>query len=218
MTDLQTSERRSFLTRFNLGATAIAAMVLGGRAAAQTKAASPTRWEPTRHEQDNWMDELPGKHRIVFDTVTNDAMGEALLFANNFLLANRNTYGLQNSDMAVIIVARHLSTSFGFNDAMWAKYGAQLASGAGINTPSKTNPRLAGGFGIDALARQGAQFAVCTMATTRLANSIAQATGTGVEAITSELNANTIPNARMVSAGIVAINRAQERGYTLVTA
>ena len=32
-----------------------------------------------------------------------------------------------------------------------------------------------------------------------------------------ELTANLVANARMVPAGIVAVNRAQERGYTLVT-
>jgi intracellular sulfur oxidation DsrE/DsrF family protein len=193
-------------------------MTFGGRAIAQTKAAAIARWEPTRHEQDNWMDELRGKHRLVIDTTTNDSLSDALLFANNFLMANRNSYGLQNSDLAVIVVARHLSTSFGFNNAMWDKYGAQLASGASVSTPSNTNPRIAGGFGIDALAGQGVQFAVCAMATARLANSIVQATGSSAEAITKELNANLIPNARSVPAGIVAINRAQERGYTLVTA
>ena len=36
--------------------------------------------------------------------------------------------------------------------------------------------------------------------------------------LTNELVANIVSNARMVPAGIVAVNRAQERGYTLVTA
>lgn len=211
-------ERRSFLTRLNASAAAAAALAFGGRAMAQTKASAPAKFEPSRHDQDDWMDRIPGKHRMVLDTTTNDALGEALLFGNNFLMANRNSYGLQNSDMAVIIVVRHLSTGFGFNDAMWSKYGAPLASGSGLKDPAKANPRIAGAIGIEALAKQGVQFAVCEMATGRLANSIAQATGTAAADITAELKANLIPNARMVPAGIVAINRAQERGYTLVTA
>jgi intracellular sulfur oxidation DsrE/DsrF family protein len=166
------------------------------------------------------MDELPGKHRMVFDTVSNDAMGEALLFTNNFLAANRNSYGLQNSDVAVIVIARHLSTGFGFNDDMWAKYGTQMASMSGISilgnaTPPKTNPRNNGGFGMSALAKLGVHYAVCSMATGRLAGTIAQATGSTAEAITAELTANLVPNAHMVPAGIVTVNRAQERGYTL---
>ena len=39
-----------------------------------------------------------------------------------------------------------------------------------------------------------------------------------VPMLTDELVANIVSNARMVPAGIVAVNRAQERGYTLVTA
>jgi intracellular sulfur oxidation DsrE/DsrF family protein len=183
---------------------------------AQTKPAATTPFVPARHDQDDWMDQIPGKHRLVFDTVTNDGIGEAMLFANNFLLANRNSYGLQNSDMALIIVARHISTGFGFNNAMWEKYGTQLASGSGLSAPSKTNPRMAGGFGIETLAKQGVQFAVCAMATGRLAGSIAQATGAKAADITAELGANLIPNGRLVPAGIVAVSRAQERGYTFV--
>jgi hypothetical protein len=33
-----------------------------------------------------------------------------------------------------------------------------------------------------------------------------------------ELSANLIPNGHLVAAGVVAVNRAQEYGYTLLTA
>jgi intracellular sulfur oxidation DsrE/DsrF family protein len=208
-------ERRSFLSRFHLGAASLAALALGGRAAAQTRTGA--RWEPARHDQDNWMDELPGKHRLLFDTVTAEGLSEALLFANNFMIVNRTEYGLSNSDLAVIIVVRHRSTAFAFNDAMWAKYGAQMGPMAGV-AAATSNPRNAGGFTMDALARQGVQFAVCAMATMGLASSIAEAAGESTEKINRELTSNLIANARMVPAGIVAVNRAQERGYSLVTA
>jgi len=38
------------------------------------------------------------------------------------------------------------------------------------------------------------------------------------ETIYTELVANTIPNSHMVAAGVLAVNRAQEYGYTLLTA
>ena len=211
-------ERRSFLTRLNAGTAAIAALALSGRAAAQEKQAAPAKWEPARHDQDNWMDELPGRHRVVFDTVSGESLGDAVLFGTNFITANRTDYGLQNSDLAIIVIVRHRSTSFGFNDAMWAKYGTQLASLAGIEAPPKTNPRNTGGLSMDSLSKQGAKYAVCSMATRRIAGSIARATGAETEAINAELIANLVPNARMVPAGIVAVNRAQERGYSLVAA
>jgi len=211
------SERRSFLTRFNAGAASIAALALGSRALAQTKAAAPARFEPARHDKDDWMEQLPGKHRVVFDTISASGFGDALLFANNFMAANRSDYGLQNSDLAIIVIARHISTAFGYNDAMWAKYGAQMAPISGLDTAPKANPRSAGGFGVESLAKGGVQFAVCAMATRRIAGSIAQGTGGNVDAINAELIANLVTNGRMVPAGIVAVNRAQERGYSLVT-
>ncbi|MGH9647073.1 MAG: hypothetical protein ACRD4E_09680 [Bryobacteraceae bacterium] len=212
-------ERRSFLTRFNAGAAAVAAMAVGGVARAQVKSAPAPRWEPARHDKDDWIDEIPGKHRLVFDTTSLEGFRNALLFASNFMLANRNDYGLQNQDMAIIVVARHISTSYGYNDAMWAKYGASLAGPAPSGDaqgkePPKANPTAAS---LVSLVNQGVQFAVCSMATRRLAGMIARATGGTADAVNTELAANLVGNGRLVPAGIVAVSRAQERGYSVVT-
>jgi hypothetical protein len=214
------SERRSFLTRFHAGAAAIAALAVGSVARAQVKSAPPTRWEPARHDKDDWMDALPGKHRLVFDTTSAEGFRNALLFANNFMLANHDDYGLQNQDLAIIVIARHMSTGYGFNNDMWAKYGASLAGPApSADTPAKEPPKAnPSAASLVSLANQGVQFAVCSMATRRLAGMIARGAGKTADAINSELIANLVSNGRMVPAGIVAVNRAQERGYSLVSA
>ena len=80
--------------------------------------------------------------------------------------------------------------------------------------PPKANPSA---MALASLANQGVQFAVCSMATHRLAGSIARAAGITADAAFAELIANLVSNARLVPAGIVAVNRAQERGYTLVS-
>src|SRR6185295_2425004 len=108
----------------------------------------------------------------------------------------------------------HISTGYAFNNDMWAKYGAPL-SGEAPKEPPKANPNSAS---LVSLANQGVQFAVCAMATRRLSTEIARAVGANVDAIFAELTANLISNGRMVSAGIVALNRAQARGYSLVRA
>ena len=64
----------------------------------------------------------------------------------------------------------------------------------------------------------GTHFAVCGMASRGLASSIAADTGLDADAVYKELMANTIPNSHVVSAGVLAVNRAQEHGYTLLTA
>jgi intracellular sulfur oxidation DsrE/DsrF family protein len=226
------SKRRSFLNSLNAGAASLAALALGRSAMAQEKPAAATRWAPARHEKDDWLDKLPGQHRLVFDTSTPEGFGEAVAFANNFMRVNRSDYGLQNSDMAVVIIARHQSTPFAYSDAMWAKYGTTLAEQSKFEDPKtklapKGNPYNFTDYGallhnrgttLDSLLKQGAQLAVCSTATRRFAGAIAMAAGVSVDTILSELTSNLAGNARMVPAGIVAVSRAQERGYTLVSA
>jgi hypothetical protein len=101
-----------------------------------TAAASP--WKPVRHPEDNWFDQPTAKHRFFLDTTSPEAFAQALLFARNFYTGNANGYGLADSDIAQIICARHRSTAFAFNDAMWAKYGATLSERANGFVDPKT--------------------------------------------------------------------------------
>lgn len=213
---MNTTHRRTFLNKLNAGAAAIAAVAFGGgRAVAQVK--STAAFTPTKHALDDWM-ELPSQHRLVFDTVNPTGFGEALLFAGNYQLANRNGYSVEAKDLGIIVIARHLSTAFGFNDAMWAKYGAPMLASTGAEAggnPPRTNPQSRS---LTRLTGQGVHLAICSMATQRVASTIAQAAGGEAAKIAEELIANTVTNGHMVPAGIVAVSRAQERGYTLVSA
>jgi len=86
------------------------------------------------------MDRIPGKHRLVFDTTTPAGFGAALAYANNFLTASKDGYGLNDQDHAIIIIARHFSTPYAYNDAMWAKYGKSLPPMVTLDDP-KTKQR-----------------------------------------------------------------------------
>jgi intracellular sulfur oxidation DsrE/DsrF family protein len=210
-------ERRSFLTSLNARVVALAAMAAGGVAIAQGKSKTPARWEPARHEKDDWLDALPGKHRLIFDTTTAEGFGEALAFAGNFMRVNQSEYGLHDGDLAVIIVARHSSTMLGYNDAIWAKYGAAQTR---VKNP-KTNQAPTVNIyrsSLESLFERGVQLAVCSSATHAIVDRLAPAVGGSAEAIYAEFIANLMPNSRLVPAGIVAVNRAQERGYSLVRA
>ncbi|PYS02813.1 MAG: hypothetical protein DMG12_13285 [Acidobacteria bacterium] len=172
-----------------------AAVVTGGAAEGQSPAGA--RWQPERHETDDWLDKLPGKHRMVFDTTTAAGFGEAILFANNFMAANQSGYGVPDDALAIVIVARHNSTAFAYNNAIWAKYGLPLSLRTNFTDPKnrqapKVNLYNATDYGVQA--------------------------GGNADAIYNELVANIVTNARMVPAGIVAVNRAQERGYSFVCA
>ncbi len=207
--------RRSFLTSLKTG---IASLAFAGSVAA--KPASPASWQPARHEKDDWLDKPGTKHRLVFDTTTASGFNEALLFAANYIRVNNTDYNLQNSDLSVVIVVRHGSTPFGFADSMWAKYGVPMAGRFKFEDPNtKQAPKVnVYNSDIDALAKQGVQIGVCSVATRVYAGIIASAVGGNAETINADLIANRVPGSLMVPAGIVAVNRAQERGYSLVRA
>jgi intracellular sulfur oxidation DsrE/DsrF family protein len=238
--------RRLFLTRLGLGAGVLGATVVGANAAlASVSAALPAAngaaalpaapaspadasgsWKPARHEQDDWYDQIPGQHRFLIDTDNGEAMAWGLRFGNNYFTANVNAYGLKESDLAVIIVARHRSTSFGYNNAMWAKYGKYFSEQAEFVDPkTKEAPALnvyltADGdqpAPIDDMVKKGAHFAVCGMSSRAIAGRVAKGTGGKADDILKELTSNLVPNARIVPAGILAVSRGQERGYTLAT-
>ena len=211
--------RRSFLS-------ALGAAIAGKhpRLPVQTPASTP--FQPARHVEDDWLDKVPGKHRLVFDTTTPDGFGTALLFGSNFLDTNRNAYSLEYSDIALVVVVRHNSTPFAFNDAIWNKYGKVLSQRLNFTDPKTKEPPVTNlylanaaglaslGITLDSLLRRGCHLAVCRLATRNFAGAIANAVGSQTEKINEELISNLVTNAHMVPAGIVAVSRAQERGYT----
>jgi hypothetical protein len=226
--------RRSFLTQTGLGAAAAAAVGLGGAAGAGAQApaaaaAAPRPFTPTRHAQDNWLDEGTGKHRLFLDALQGPGAGDSLLFAGNFLNSNKAAYSLTDADSNVVICFRHFATMFAWNDSIWAKYGDAFTSMTKLNDPKTGKPPTINlyrsadygmqlnnlGTTIDALIARGVRFAVCDTATHLWTGAIAQATKGNEDAVYKELTSNTIPNSHYVSAGIVAVNRAQERGYSI---
>ncbi len=225
----QTWGRRSLISVF--GAAAAALAVRPGAALAQAPSAGG-RFQPTRHTEDAWFDALPGKHRTIIDSFSVKGGGDALLFANNLFVANGAGYRLTDADVAVVVTLRHSSTAFAFTDAMWAKYSKGLTQGLTLTDPKTGqvptfNLFNATGYGtqlpnygqtLDAVAKRGVHFAVCQMATRRPAGQIAMSAGSTADAIYAELTANLVPNAHMVAAGVIAVTRAQEYGYTVLSA
>jgi hypothetical protein len=223
---MASKSRRSFLSHLGVAASAAGVTLAAGSTVAQAQAAD-ARWQPTHHPQDDWLDQLPGKHRLFFDSTTPDRLEDAIQFAGNFFAANRGDYKLENSDLAVVICMRHRAAPFGYNDSMWAKYGATLSRRAEFTDP-KTKEALKINYftpvapaaparprGFASLMRLGVQFGVCNLSTHAIASMIAGDAGGKADDIYKELAANLIDKARLVPAGIVALNRAHERGYTI---
>jgi intracellular sulfur oxidation DsrE/DsrF family protein len=224
---MTTKSRRSFLTNLGVATSAAGATFAAGATGAHAQTSSNARWQPARHTQDDWFDKLPGKHRMFFDTTNAAALANAIWFAGNFYIANKSAYGLEGSDLAVIVCVRSSSTAFGYNDAIWAKYGALLSQQAEFTDPkTKEAPKVnyyaptgsatpVRGRSLATMIAQGVQFAVCSQSSHGIAGRIANATGAKADDVYNEIGANLIGQARFVPAGIIAVNRAQEYGYSI---
>lgn len=219
------AERRSFLSGMTAGTVAAAGLVVGRVALADT-VVKPT-FEPAMHDIDKWMD-IGTKHRFLLDTHAADGVGNALLWGANYIRTSQSAYGVAAPDIGFIIVVRHRSVSFGYNDAMWAKYGAIISKQLNFVDPKTkeaptTNVYNYGENGSprgtwESMAKAGVQVAVCSSATLSLAGGLARATNQDVEAVVKELSSNLVANGRMVPAGIITVAHAIERGYTSVAA
>jgi intracellular sulfur oxidation DsrE/DsrF family protein len=120
---------------------------------------------------------------------------------------------------------------FAFNDAIWAKYGKAIGEVVQFSDPmtkqapasnllnaSDYGPALSNmGITIASVVKRGTQFAVCDMATNMVSGRVAASINANPQKIYKEFVSNLIPNSHLVAAGVVAVNRAQEYGYTLLT-
>jgi len=202
--------RRSFLTRLAGIGTAIAGVVaLPSKSSGQS---APSRG-PT-HPADAWLDDLKGQHKNIFDCVSVENGPQGWTFARNFLTANTGPiYQLKDSDVNAIVCVRHQASVFGFNDAVWAKY--KLGESQKVNEGGVLATKNAHANTANDLANRGVIVAVCGMALSRIARTVARDAGMSVTDVEADLKANLVtPTARVVAAGVIVTNRAQEKGFT----
>ena len=200
--------RRSFVARLAAAGAAIASVV----ALPSTSSAQPAR-APT-HPADAWLDDFKGQHKNIYDctSVENGPMGWT--FARNFLTANTGPiYQLKDADINAIVSVRHSASVFGFNDAMWAKYKlgeSQKVTDGGVPAVRNAHANVA-----TDLAKRGVIVAVCGLATSRIARTVAADAGLNAADVEADLRANLVtPTARVVAAVVIVTNRAQEKGFT----
>jgi hypothetical protein len=124
-----------------------------------------------------------------------------------------------------------MSTPFGFGDAVWAKYGEIFHSLMQFPDPatnaapklnllnSAAHPNLGNrGTTIDQLAAKGAQYAICATASRGIAGLVAQRTNSDADVVFQEFQRDAIRQSRFVSAGVMALTRSQEYGYSVLIA
>lgn len=218
--------RRHLLTGMGLAAAGIATgMTACAEEGAQTHA------EQKRYATDAWLDVPEAHHRVFVDSDSADGGMWAMRYAGNILNAHGEGYDGADSDYAMIVCFRRFATPFGWGDEVWGKYSAMFdrilkypdpASGEPfsqnpMNLNDRTDlPRM--GNTIESVISRGVRFAVCDAATRGISGLIGRMSDGSPDEIYEEIAASIIPNARLVPAGVLTATRAQEYGYSLLSA
>lgn len=199
--------RRAMLA--GLGSVAAA-----GTLGVQTSTAQGTAFTPALHKEDDWLSVIPGKHRVILDVTSPEHVPDAIRFVSNFFTGHKSGYGVEESELALVVCFRHSATAYGYADAIWSKHG-KIFDGKADPAPAANPFNAPGRTQLADLAKRGVHFMVCGTASRGLASRIA-GQGGDVDAVMKEMAANLIPSARIVPAGVIGVTHAQERGYALL--
>jgi intracellular sulfur oxidation DsrE/DsrF family protein len=213
------TDRRAFLTTLATGSAALAAGGMALHFGAEPAHAEPLDSSPF---DESWLTRLNGKHKQFFDAVTvND--GFPMGFAMNFLNLNNETYKIPDSQLSAVVGLRHFAIPIGFTDDIWARY--KLGEFAKVNDPKTKAPATRNifyhsgpgdvmfpGMAVEKVQARGVAFTVCNVALTVLSGVLAPNAGVTPEVAKKEWTAGVIPGMVLVPAGVLAVNRAQEKG------
>ncbi len=210
-----------------------AAMVAAGPTARLLSAASvaddPTSRVPSMESED-WMDELTGKHRTVFDAGAH-RNGRPLAQAKNYLDAWRDAFQVPEKEINLVVGVHGEAIPFVLTDALWTRFkiGEQYevmdggtkcaatlnvftlahAAPAGLISPEQT---------VEALQKRGVRFLICMNTIAGATRKLAAAGFGSAEEVRPAIVAGLLPGVIAVPAMVVALTQLQERGvrYTKV--
>jgi hypothetical protein len=227
-----TTDRRRFLGRIAGAAAAASLSIAGTRAVAQPSSS------------DDWLKEVKGKDRCLFD-FPQHKNGFPLLHIFNYINTYSTAYKTAPGQVGAVGTfygaGAQASIPLAFNDSVWAKYelgaytGLKDASGKAYTrnvfnrlTPKDLHllmhaidspmiPALADAMpalGIENLQKIGTKFILCANALSIWCLEL-EARGKGTASdLEKELRANTLPGVTIVPAMVIAIQKAQTAGIS----
>lgn len=216
MNPTSTTDRRTFLS-------AVAALSAGA-ALGPDVAMRPL---PADSASDDWLDQLKGKHRQLFDAPDPDG-GTVLRHVRNYLDTWREAYGVGERDVSVIVTLYARTTPLGLQDAMWAKY--RLGAALSLTDSTTSAPLVRNYFAhpqpgdpvadgtpessMESLQRRGVVFLLCNNALKRWSGRLEkQGLGLGAAEIHADLTAHAVPGVVIVPDVLIAMTKAHERGF-----
>lgn len=216
------TDRRSFLGTLATGSAAIA---ISGVVAHTAEAAELPGLADGFSEA--WLTKLTGKHKQYFDATSTHQF--ANVYAMNFLNSYNDVYKLPDSQLSAVVGLRHFAIAAAMKDSIWAKYKVGEFVQAMDPQTKATSLRnflyqpQAGDLmfpnsAIDKLLARGVQYTACNVALTVVSGVLSKNAGVTPEAAKAEWTANLLPGVVLVPSGVLAVNRAQEKGCTYCSA
>lgn len=220
---LRKTPRRHFFSTLATGAAAITAASLTS-VSAGAKTLSGEMFDAD--EDDEWFNQLNGKHKLVFDvTQPHDVLPFA--WPKVFLLTNGKT-APTDAEKSVVVVLRHDAIPYAMQDELWAKYKFgemfkitdPISKASAVRNPFwKPKPgdfKVPGignvAIGINELQDSGVLFCACDMAMTVFSAVVAEQMKKDAADIKQEWVAGLLPGIKKVPSGVWAVGRAQEHG------
>lgn len=206
--------RRHFLAQLSGGLAAIAGMT--APVAAQQVSSALT--DP---DHDAWMQRARGEHRTLFHA-TSPGDGAPMLMAMNYLDVYSSAYGAQPDHVSAVVGVHGAALPIALNDGAWDRY--ELGKRVNVIDPDTKEPAkrnifaVGGPYSIDTVMGRGVVLLVCNVALTLTARSIARARSLVEADVYSDLKNSVLPGAVLVPGLVVAISRAQEKGFTYIRA
>ncbi len=208
-----TSPRRRFLAQLAAAAATLGSMPLAARAHSSTS-------DDSLRDADAWMKPLRGKHRAIFHATS--ANETPMLMARNFLDAYRDAFGAREGEVNAVIGIHSGALAMGLGDDIWRKY--ELGKSGNITDITTKAPALRntfardGDLAIEAMQKRGIVFLMCNTALRMRSQGLAKSLNVPYEDVYGELSRGRLPGVILVPALVVALARAQERGFGYIRA
>lgn len=166
----------------------------------------------------SWLDELKGRHMLVFDMADTDPAGQPppLRLPRNYMDGFRDVYQRSFPEVRAMIGISGRAFPINASDRLWKKYALGARSkivDPQTKLPSERNLYLDDPtLGVKALQARGTIFWQCAIALDGIASQLAAAHQLPVAEVRADLAAGLNPGVRIVPGHVMALGLVQERG------
>jgi hypothetical protein len=178
-----------------------------------------------REPSNRWLDGLKAKHRQFFDAPAPGG-GIPLVHVMNYYDTYNKAFNVKDADIDAVLTFYGLTTFYGLNDAMWAKYnlGEFLETNdPATGKPATTNPWRSAPIilgmnlapaSIESLQKRGATFILCNNALQIFSGMPAAKRGLDPKAVYEDMNQNILPGVELVPGMVIAVEQAARAGLS----